>query len=344
MSLSNLPSTSSCQDGDRLTVTHLSQTRPNPSSVGADVRQGLQQIPKTLPAQYFYDDRGSQLFEQICDLPEYYPTRTEASILQTAAPEIASLTGNSELVELGSGSSTKTRLLLDAYCQSLTPKQSSVIYRAIDVSGGMLQQSAKTLLNDYPPLRVQGLVGTYEQALDHLPPTETENRLLLFLGSTLGNLKPQACQQFLQRVSQALHPGDYFLLGIDLAKSKSILEAAYNDAQGVTAEFNLNMLAHLNRRFEGNFNLDQFEHWAFFNEKDSQIEMHLRSQVSQSVTLRQLDLSLELAQGETIQTEISRKFKYPDIVESLNQVKLETVHRWSDPQNWFAVLLTRRCP
>jgi dimethylhistidine N-methyltransferase len=344
MSPSNLPQTSSCQDGDRLTVTHLSQTSPNPSPAGADVREGLQQIPKTLPAQYFYDDRGSQLFEQICDLPEYYPTRTEASILQTAAPEIASLTGNSELVELGSGSSTKTRLLLDAYCQSLTPERSALIYRAIDVSGGMLQQSAQTLLNDYPPLHVQGLVGTYEQALDHLPPTEADSRLLLFLGSTLGNLKPEACQQFLQRVSQALHPGEYFLLGIDLAKPKSILEAAYNDAQGVTAAFNLNMLAHLNRRFEGNFKVDQFEHWAFFNEKDSQIEMHLRSQVSQSVTLRQLDLTLELAQGETIQTEISRKFKYPDIVESLNQVKLETVHCWSDPQNWFAVLLTRRRP
>ena len=209
----------------------------------------------------------------------------------------------------------------------------------------MLQQSAQTLLNDYPRLQVQGLVGTYEQALDHLPPSEADSRLLLFLGSTLGNLKPQACQQFLQRVSQALQPGEYFLLGVDLVKPKPILEAAYNDAQGVTAEFNLNiMLAHLNRRFEGNFKLDQFEHWAFFNEKDSQIEMHLRSTVSQSVILRQLDLRLELAQGETIQTEISRKFKYPDLVESLNEVKLETVHHWSDPQNWFAVLLTRRRP
>ena len=331
------------QDGDRLTVTHLSQTNPNPSPTGADVYGGLQQIPKTLPAQYFYDDRGSQLFEQICDLPEYYPTRTEASILQTAAPEIATLTGNSELVELGSGSSSKTRLLLDAYSQSLKDKTSSLIYRAIDVSGGILQQSAQRLLQDYPQLRVQGLVGTYEEALDHLPPTEADSRLLLFLGSTLGNLKPQACQQFLQRVSQALHPGEYFLLGVDLVKPKPILEAAYNDAQGVTAEFNLNILAHLNRRFEGNFNLAQFEHWAFFNEKESQIEMHLRSTVAQSATLRQLDLTLELAAGETIQTEISRKFKHSEIVETLNGVKLETLQTWHDPQNWFAVLLTRRC-
>ncbi len=332
------------QDGDRLTVTHLSQTNPNPSPTGADVYGGLQQIPKTLPAQYFYDDRGSQLFEQICDLPEYYPTRTEASILQTAAPEIATLTGNSELVELGSGSSSKTRLLLDAYSQSLKDKTSSLIYRAIDVSGGILQQSAQRLLQDYPQLRVQGLVGTYEEALDHLPPTEADSRLLLFLGSTLGNLKPQACQQFLQRVSQALHPGEYFLLGVDLVKPKPILEAAYNDAQGVTAEFNLNMLAHLNRRFEGNFNLKQFEHWAFFNEKESQIEMHLRSTVPQLATLRQLDLTVEFAEGETIQTEISRKFKQSDIVETLKGVKLETRHTWQDPQNGFAVLLSRRCP
>lgn len=344
MSFSNPAPLHPHPDATRLTVTHLSQTSPNPAQAGADVCEGLQQIPKTLPAKYFYDDRGSQLFEQICDLPEYYPTRTEASILQTAAPEIANLTGNSELVELGSGSSSKTRLLLDAYSQSLKDETASLIYRAIDVSGGILQESAQRLLHDYPQLRVQGLVGTYEQALDHLPATEADSRLLLFLGSTLGNLKPQACQQFLQRVSQALHPGEYFLLGVDLVKPKPILEAAYNDAQGVTAEFNLNMLAHLNRRFEGNFKLPQFEHWAFFNEKESQIEMHLRSTVSQSATLRQLNLTLDFAAGETIQTEISRKFQHSDIVETLNSVKLETLHTWHDPQNWFAVVLARRRP
>lgn len=342
MSLSKSADLNSHPDAARLTVTHLSHTNPNPSQAGADVREGLQQIPKTLPAKYFYDDRGSQLFEQICDLPEYYPTRTEANILQTAAPEIASLTGNSELVELGSGSSSKTRLLLDAYCHTLTPQSTPLIYRAIDVSGGMLQQSAQTLLNDYPQLRVQGLVGTYEQALEHLPATEADSRLLLFLGSTLGNLHPQACQQFLQRVSHALQPGEYFLLGIDLVKPKPILEAAYNDAQGVTAAFNLNILTHLNRRFEGNFNPAHFAHWAFFNEKESQIEMHLRSTVSQSVTLRQLDLTLEFAQGETIQTEISRKFKHSDIVKSLDRVQLETVHTWTDAKGWFALVLTRR--
>lgn len=176
----------------RLTVTHLLETTPNPSQAGADVRHGLQQIPKTLPAKYFYDDRGSQLFEQICDLPEYYPTRTETSILHTAAPEIVALTGNSELVELGSGSSRKTRLLLDAYSQSLPDKTASLIYRAIDVSGGILQQSAQRLLQDYPQLQVQGLVGTYEEALDHLPPQKPTAAYCCFsaVPSATSNPKP----------------------------------------------------------------------------------------------------------------------------------------------------------
>jgi dimethylhistidine N-methyltransferase len=305
---------------------------------GSDVRMGLQSVPKTLPPRYFYDDRGSQLFEQICELPEYYPTRTEASILRQYADEIVALTGTSELVELGSGSSTKTRLLLDAFSR----QTQEMLYLPIDVSGGMLEQSARTLLAEYPSLHVRGLVGTYEQALDRLPPRTLPTRTLMFLGSTIGNLTPHRCQQFLARVSHALQRGEYFLLGLDLQKPKAILEAAYNDARGITAEFNLNMLAHLNRRFQGNFNLAQFQHWAFFNEKESQIEMHLRSTVAQTAYLQHLDLTVELARGETIHTEISRKFDSQEMAENLTRQGLDPVHTWTDEKGWFGVMLCRK--
>lgn len=311
---------------------------PRVKDDGSDVVRGLTQVPKTLPPRYFYDDRGSQLFEQICELPEYYPTRTEAAILRQYADELVELTGHSELVELGSGSSTKTRLLLDAY----TRAADRALYRPIDVSGGMLQQSARALLADYPTLQISGLVGTYEQALDRLPPRTLPTRTILFLGSTIGNLPPHRCREFLDRVSHALQTGEYFLLGIDLQKPKAVLEAAYNDAQGVTAAFNSNMLAHLNQRFDGDFDLAQFQHWAFFNEKESQIEMHLRSTVAQTAHLRKLELTVELAQGETIHTEISRKFDPEAMGAELATQGLHPVKLWTDDRGWFGVMLCRK--
>lgn len=296
---------------------------------------GLTQTPKTLPPKYFYDDRGSELFEQICQLPEYYPTRTEASILHLCAAEIARFTGPCELVELGSGSSTKTRILLDAYQQFGYPLR----YIPVDVSGGILESSAYELLQEYPTLQIKGLVSTYELALQHLQPTSLPSRMIAFLGSTLGNLNPSESQQFFTQMTAALEPGEYVLLGVDLQKPVHILEAAYNDQQGVTAAFNLNMLQHLNRKFKGNFDCRQFEHLAFYNSQFHQIEMHLRSRTDQTAKLDQLDLTIKLAAGETIRTEISRKFDLTTLQSDLKRHGLNILHRWSDPNLWFGVLL-----
>ena len=302
---------------------------------GSDVVKGLTQTPKTLPARYFYDDRGSELFEQICELPEYYLTRTETGILRKYAVEIARVTGACELVELGSGSSTKTRILLDAYNQLGYPLH----YLPIDVSAGILESSARQLLTDYPSLKVRALAGTYELALEQLGSSELPSRMICFIGSTLGNLTPSECDLFLSQIADALHPGEYFLLGVDLQKSKQVLEAAYNDRSGVTAAFNLNMLHHLNWRFDGNFDPQLFEHWAFYNETQHQIEMHLRSLRSQSVKLGALDLTVEFATGETIHSEISRKFNLTTLQQQLQARGLVPILTKTDPKQWFGLIL-----
>lgn len=305
---------------------------------GSDVVRGLSQTRKTLPPRYFYDDHGSLLFEQITELPEYYLTRTETEILKTCAPEIAKITGTCELIELGSGNSTKTRILLDAYQAEGHP----LVYCPIDISAGILKSSAQSLLVDYPNLEVYGLVGTYELALKKLPHAQLPTRMIGFIGSTLGNLSPAECDIFLSQITDALESGEYFLLGIDLHKSSTQLEAAYNDRQGVTAEFNLNMLRHLNQRFEGDFDLTQFEHIAIYNENERQIEMHLRSLRSQIVHLKALNLSVKFAEGETILSEISRKFDLSEMQQLLSEKDLDCVQIWTDPNQWFAVLLCQR--
>jgi L-histidine Nalpha-methyltransferase len=305
---------------------------------GDDVIQGLSQPQKTLPCRYFYDDRGSELFEQICDLPEYYPTRTEQAILENYAVEIAQFTGSCELVELGSGSSRKTRLLLEAYDQL----HQQLHYCPIDVSAGILKSTALSLLGQYPRLKLCGLAGTYEQALAQLPPSELENRMLIFLGSTIGNLNQEECDRFLTHIQQALQPGEFFLLGVDLQKPVEIIEAAYNDAQGITAAFNLNILQHINDRFEGNFDYHQFAHHAFYNPIKNQIEMHLRSLKTQTVVLKALDFQVTLQAGETIHTEISRKFHIPTLVDTLENHAFKPLHIWTDEKGWFGLLLCQR--
>lgn len=329
----------------RLSLQHLGSTNLTDGADGADIVAGLTQATKTLPPKYFYDDRGSELFEQICTLPEYYVTRTETQILQAAATQIAAITGPCELVELGSGSATKTRILLDAYRDlgrsSDAPEEFS--YLPIDVSGGILKESALELLKQYPALQVRGVIGTYEQGLQNLPPTVAPHRLLCFLGSTLGNLNATECQQFFEQVRAALQPEDYFLLGVDLQKSIRVLEAAYNDSQDITAAFNLNMLRHLNWRFQANFDLDQFQHDAFYNEQQQQIEMHLRSLRDQTVEFAALDFSVSFEAGETIRTEISRKFdltQLPTLLKSKPGAKqLKLVQTWTDSQDWFGLAL-----
>ncbi len=302
---------------------------------GRDVIQGLNQSQKTLPCRYLYDDRGSELFEQITDLPEYYPTRTEQAILEQYALEIAELTGVCELVELGSGSSRKTHVLLEAYSQF----SDRLHYCPIDISAGILKTTALELLNRYPNLKLCGLAGTYEQALAQLPPPELENRMLIFLGSTLGNLNDKECNKFLTQIQQALQPGEFFLLGVDLQKPIQTIEAAYNDAQGITAEFNLNILRHLNHRFDGDFDIDLFEHFAFYNQEQHQIEMHLRSLVTQTVFLKALNYRFIINAGETIHTEISRKFDLSKLVDNLASHAFKPLQIRTDPQDWFGLIL-----
>ncbi|WP_017655614.1 L-histidine N(alpha)-methyltransferase [Fortiea contorta] len=317
------------------TLTVLDEQYQALNNDGEDVIQGLTQTHKTLPPKYFYDDRGSELFEQICELPEYYPTRTEANILSQYADEIASIIGNCELVELGSGSSTKTRSLLDAY-QKIAD---SGRYLPIDVSGGILKTSVIQLQQKYPNFFIQGLLGTYEQALVYLKSTHPSPRLVFFLGSSLGNFNPQECEHFLHQIAETLNPGDYFLLGIDLQKPKEILEAAYNDSQGVTAAFNLNMLAHLNWRFQGNFDLSLFTHQAIYNQVEHQIEMYLHSQTNHLVSLDILNLQVSFQAGESILTEISRKFDLENMQQQLAAQGLKPVKNWTDSQQWFGLIL-----
>lgn len=302
---------------------------------GDDVIQGLTRNPKTLPAKYFYDRQGSQLFEQICELPEYYPTRTEASILREYSDEIAQITGACELVELGSGSSTKTRLLLDAY----QAQNYSCKYVPIDVSESILEASAIQLQKDYPNLQIKALVGTYEQALAQLKPTSLPARMIFFLGSSIGNFTPQEYDLFLNQIRDVLAPGDYFLLGIDLQKPIEILEAAYNDSQGVTAAFNLNMLDHLNWRFQGNFDTSLFTHQAIYNQEENQIEMYLHCQKSHVVHLESLDLKVNWEAGESMLTEISRKFDLETVQKDLDFKGLKTIKSFTDSQNWFGLTL-----
>ena len=326
--------------GDRFQIHHLHRSFTSSLDSHDDAQvviQGLSACPKTLPPRFFYDDRGSQLFEQICQLPEYYLTRTETQIFQACADEIAQLTGPCELVELGSGSSTKTRIILDAYQRATLPLR----YVPIDVSEGILHDSSQQLLADYPTLKIYGLVGTYQQALQTLMPSTLPSRLIAFIGSTLGNLPPESCDQFLTQIADALEVGDYFLLGIDLQKSVSILESAYNDSQEITAAFNLNMLQHLNRKFAGDFDVAQFEHVAFYNKQLNQIEMHLRSVTNQVVHLNALNFRAEFETGETIHSEVSRKFDLQQIQDQLRSHHLETVNVWTDPHQWFGVILAQ---
>lgn len=322
----------------RLQIDYLLDNKTIEKEDIQEVTSGLRRVPKTLPARYFYDSKGSQLFEQICQLPEYYPTRTEASILEQCAVEIVNQTKADELIELGSGSSSKTRILLDAF-QRLNR---TLYYTPVDVSGSILKASAYNLLADYANLKIRGKVATYGQALQELQNSFLGTRMIVFLGSSIGNFNDSECDRLIEQVTAALNPGDYFLLGIDLQKPLEILNAAYNDAQGVTAAFNLNMLQHLNHRFQGNFDLSLFKHQATYNQIENQIEMYLISQQAQSVTLENLHLTIELEEGEAILTEISRKFNLEQMQSYLGDRHLKPIQSYTDSQQWFGLLLCQK--
>lgn len=285
-------------------LLHIEQRRAARDQRGRlarDVRRGLTGRPKRLPPKYFYDDRGSQLFDAICDLPEYYLTRTEHALLRRVAGPIIAAVAPSHLIELGSGASRKTRVLLDA----LQRDHPRPVYVPIDVSGGMLRRSAIALRAAYPRLRVHGLEADFE---DGLPPLPAGRRLVAYLGSSIGNFEPPADRRLLRAIAARLRPGDALLLGVDLVKAPAILEAAYDDAAGLTAEFNRNILRVLNRELGADFRPDRFDHVAFFNAAAAQVEMHLRAREAQAVSIAALGLVVEFAAGETIHTECCRKF------------------------------------
>jgi len=320
----------------RFSLTRL-DTADEPDD-GADVVAGLHATPKTLPCKYFYDAVGSELFESICATEAYYPTRTERAILEAHADDIAAATGPVELVELGSGSAVKTRVLLRAY----SAVNDEVHFAPIDVSGAMLEASSRRLVARFDDLTIRGIAGTYEAALDALHPTPAPRRLFLFLGSTIGNFSVPERARFITRIHDAMTPGDFFLLGFDRIKDRAVLEEAYNDKEGFTAAFNLNILAHLNARFHGNFQLPRFRHVAFFNEAMSRIEMHLERRETQVVRLDDLDFTVTFDAGEHIYTEISTKFD-PDILSAeLLEHGFARVTAWSDPKDWFSLMLLRR--
>jgi L-histidine N-alpha-methyltransferase len=309
-----------------------------------DVLDGLTRPFKELPPKHFYDARGADLFDQICDLPEYYPTRAERAILEQRSAEIVEITGAAELVELGSGTAAKTRLLLAAMADAGTLRR----YVPIDVTESMVRACAEELVAEFDGLHVHGIVGDFERHLGHVPPPirahppqPSQPRIVAFLGGTLGNFLPGSRRRFLRTLSGLLGPDDHLLIGTDLVKDAAVLEAAYDDSAGVTAEFNRNVLHVVNRELGADFVPDAFEHVAFFDRDREWIEMRLRAIRPQRVCVGALGLQLTFAAGEEMRTEISAKFTRERIAADLAAAGMLLTHQLTDPDGLFALNLAR---
>ncbi|MEU0073566.1 L-histidine N(alpha)-methyltransferase [Streptomyces sp. NPDC006332] len=312
----------------------LTRTLPEDATeaaLRADVLQGLTSSPKALPPKWFYDAHGSDLFEQITELPEYYPTRAEREILITRSGEIAAATGARTLVELGSGSSAKTRHLIEALTDLHT-------YVPVDVSESALTQAGHALIADRPGLHVHALIADFTARLA-LPETPGP-RLVAFLGGTIGNLLPVERAAFLASVRSLLSPGDALLLGTDLVKDEKVLVRAYDDAAGVTAAFNKNVLTVVNRELGADFDPAAFDHVALWNAENDWIEMRLRSRTAQTVKVPALDLAVDFAAGEELRTEVSAKFRESGVRTELSHSGLELAHWWTDREGRFALSLS----
>ncbi len=301
-----------------------------------DVLDGLTRPVKELPPKHLYDARGSELFDAICELPEYYQTRTERLILRSEAASIVEQTGAVEIVELGSGSADKTRVLLDAMHDAGTLRR----YVPVDVSETTVRAAAKTLVDDYPGLSVHGVIGDFERHLGHLP-EPLGPRVFAFLGGTIGNFPPGSRRRLLRALRKVMAPEDHLLLGTDLVKDPQVIEAAYDDSAGVTAQFNLNVLHVLNRELDANFDVDAFEHVAFFDRKREWIEMRLRAISEQHVRIEALDLDVQFAPREELRTEISAKFTPERLRGDLAAAGLALVELYIDADELFAVSLSR---
>jgi L-histidine N-alpha-methyltransferase len=303
-------------------------------ALAADVRAGLTESPKTLPPKWFYDQRGSELFDRITRLPEYYPTAAERALLAQRADEIADVSGADVLVELGSGTSEKTRLLLDALSRADRLDR----FVPVDVDPTVLRAAGEAVAAEYPGVRVDAVVGDFERHLELLP--RGGRRMVAFLGSTIGNLEPEPRADFLAGVRAALDDGDSFLLGTDLVKDVDRLVAAYDDAAGVTAEFNRNVLAVVNRELGADFDLAAFEHVALWDAEQEWIEMRLRSVGDQRVRIADLDLDVSFADGEELRTEVSAKFREEGVRAELAAAGLRLERWWTDPSGDVAVSLS----
>jgi L-histidine N-alpha-methyltransferase len=306
-------------------------------SLAEDVLDGLTRPFKELPPKHFYDARGAELFDQICEQPEYYPTRAERSILEEAATDLATLTNAAELVELGSGTAAKTRVLLDAMYAAGTLKR----YIPVDVTESMVRDCAEELTDEYPGLQVHGVIGDFERHLAQVPPA-VGPRIVAFLGGTIGNFPPGSRRRVLREIASLLGPEDHLLMGTDLVKDPDVLEAAYDDAQGVTADFNRNVLRVLNRELDADFDLDDFDHVALFDREHEWIEMRLRARRGHTTLVRALDLSVHFDDGEEMRTEISAKFTPERLGADLSAAGLELVRWLTDPEELFALTLSKR--
>jgi L-histidine N-alpha-methyltransferase len=309
--------------------------RDHRAEMAEDVRRGLGSSPRTLPPKYFYDARGSRLFEEITELPEYYLTDAERSILDAEAESLVRDSGAEALVEYGSGSAGKTRVLLDALHAAGRLRG----YAPIDVSAEPVRSTAAELAGRYPGVRIVGVIADFEQPIDL--PFGDRPRMVLFLGSTIGNFPHDRAVAFLRRVAGEMSAADTLLVGFDLVKDPGVLEAAYDDPRGVTAAFNLNVLRVLNRELGADFDLDAFRHDAFWNADERRIEMHLRSTRRQTVRIAALETEIELAEGESIRTELSHKYTRDSAREMLEAAGL-SLDRWdTDPGGRFALGLAR---
>ncbi len=320
---------------EKITID-VHMTKSDPSVAQEEIRKGLLSFPRFLPTKYLYDTRGSELFELICELPEYYQTRTEFEILSKHADEIVLLSKANELVELGSGAATKTRILLDAMQRA----NQLNFYVPFDVSEGIVRRVAQELVEEYSGLRVHGVVGDFLSHLEHIP--NGGRRLVAFLGGTIGNLDHLEGPAFLSSINNEMAPGDHFLLSVQLLTEPARLEAAYNDSAGVTAEFNKNIIPVMQQMVGANFDPLSFDHVAKFSHENSRIEISLRSNRQQTVTLTDLDLTISIQEGDEIRTEISEKYDRKRAENLLTNAGFELVEWFTDTENLLGLALGKK--
>ena len=322
--------------------SHLEYFKPHASRIektfAEEISFGLDRDSKFISPKFFYDQKGSALFERICDLPEYYPTRTEIKILKDMQAELSGyIDGSFRLVELGSGTSVKTRILFDVFAGM----QQKIEYFPIDISD-ILAESSEQLLLDYDTLHITGIVDTYDGGLEFLKGYGTKKNLIVFLGSSFGNFSRTDGAAFLERINSTMKPGDLFLIGLDLVKNTKILESAYNDSQGITAKFNLNVLSRINDELDADFNLENFSHHSVYNKDEQRIEMYLKSLVNQSVIISKSNVSVNFKKGELVHTEHSHKYTLEQIRSILKDAGFGVERIWSDDYAHFSLTLASK--